>query len=65
MGIPFHLETNSQISVKSLGTVLQDTSETICPLMCFKAGSKTLNTWQVFIQRLYLGKIFHSPLPIA
>lgn len=65
MGMPFHLETNSQISVKSLGTMLEDTSEPICPLMGFKVGSKTLDAWQVFIQPLYLRMIFHSPLPIA
>lgn len=65
MGISFHLETNSHMSVKSPGTMLQDISEQICPLICFKAGSKTLNAWQVFIQSLYLRMIFHSPLPIA
>lgn len=65
MRITFHLETNSQISVESLGTILEETSEPTCPLMCFKAGPKTLNAWQVFIQPLYLGMIFHSPLSIA
>lgn len=65
MGMSFHLETNSQISVKSLGTMLEDTSEPICPLMCFMAGSKTIDAWQVFIQPLYLRMIFHNPLPFA
>lgn len=58
MGMTFHLETNSQISMKNLGTMLEDTSKPICPLICF-------NAWQVFIQLLYLRMIFHSPLPIA
>lgn len=65
MRIPFHLEINSQISVESLGIILEETSEPTCPLMCFKAGSKTLNAWQVFIQPFYLGIIHYSPLPIA